>query len=235
MSRSPSEPADVLVVGAGVIGLCAALALEARGRRVRVVERGRVGRGSSWANCGLVTPSHGLPLAVPGMIGKTLRWMLRGDAPFHVRPRLDPSMLAWSLNFFRRCTTARLGPTVRAKAALLLLTRETLPRWIAEARIDCEWEERGLYMVYASEQEFHAMDALDPLLAEHGLPCTRLDGAELARREPAVRAGMAGARFYGMDAHLRPDRLVSELERVLRARGVPIDEDCPVLGFEREG
>lgn len=48
--------AHVLVVGSGVSGLSAALALLRRGRRVTVLERGRAGGESSWAGGGILSP-----------------------------------------------------------------------------------------------------------------------------------------------------------------------------------
>ena len=50
------------------------------------------------------------------------------------------------------------------------------------------------------------------------MPAKRFDAAELAALEPALKPGMAGGYLYESDAHLRPDRLMSELRRVLRRR-----------------
>ena len=52
-----NETPEVLVVGGGVAGLGVAWQLAERGRRVRVVEAGRVGRGASWAAAGMLAPS----------------------------------------------------------------------------------------------------------------------------------------------------------------------------------
>ena len=98
-----SERADVLVIGGGVIGLASANALLDAGRSVLVLEREQVGAGASDGNCGLVTPSHALPLNRPGMVRKALRWMWRADSPILVRPRLDWEFLAWGLRFARNC------------------------------------------------------------------------------------------------------------------------------------
>ncbi|MCP2937638.1 FAD-dependent oxidoreductase, partial [Salmonella enterica subsp. enterica serovar Typhimurium] len=59
---------DVVIAGAGVIGLACALALLESGRGVRVIDAGRVGGGSSHGNCGTITPSHAPPLAAPGVV-----------------------------------------------------------------------------------------------------------------------------------------------------------------------
>jgi D-amino-acid dehydrogenase len=70
MSRSPRH---VAVVGGGVIGVASAYYLARAGCAVTLVERDAVGMGCSHANCGLVCPSHVLPLAEPGALGQVLR------------------------------------------------------------------------------------------------------------------------------------------------------------------
>ena len=65
--------ADVVVVGGGVIGTACAYYLAKAGRRVTLLDRGRVGGGCSHGNCGYVCPSHVLPLAAPGRCGRPSR------------------------------------------------------------------------------------------------------------------------------------------------------------------
>jgi glycine oxidase len=49
---------DVLIVGGGVIGLSAAYRLARRGLRVRVLDRGELGREASWAGAGIIPPGN---------------------------------------------------------------------------------------------------------------------------------------------------------------------------------
>lgn len=51
------DPLDVAVVGGGVAGLGVAWRLAAAGRRVAVLERGRTGRGATWAAAGMLAPA----------------------------------------------------------------------------------------------------------------------------------------------------------------------------------
>ena len=83
--------AEVVVVGGGVVGLACGLALAEQGRSVRILDAGRIGGGSSHGNCGTLTPSHALPLAAPGQVGRAMRWMLTPDAPLYMKPRFDPA------------------------------------------------------------------------------------------------------------------------------------------------
>src|SRR5512134_1611793 len=65
IADNPAVPlpvsADVIVAGAGVVGLAAARALAAAGAAVVVVERRRVGAEASGAAAGMIAPQAGEP------------------------------------------------------------------------------------------------------------------------------------------------------------------------------
>ena len=93
-----SERKRIVVIGAGVIGLCVAHYARARGHEVVVVERERDGGDScSLGNAGLVSPSHFIPLAEPGKILKALTSFLDSRSPFYLKPRLDLGLIRWGL------------------------------------------------------------------------------------------------------------------------------------------
>ena len=225
---------DILIVGAGVIGLSCALELLKAGRGVTLLDAGRAGGGSSHGNCGTITPSHAVPLAAPGMIGKALRWMLQPDAPLYVRPRFDPELARWLLRFAARCNARDYRAASRAKAALLTASRELLERTIREEGLDCEFSTDGSIYVYRDARALEATAGMIASLHEHGVRADLLDAATLAREEPALRDGMAGGVLFPDDAALRPDRLVAEVARRVRERGGTIVEHCAVEAFVRD-
>jgi D-amino-acid dehydrogenase len=226
-----AHDADAVVVGGGIVGLCCALSLAERGRSVRILEKDRLGAGASWGNCGYVSPSHSPPLAQPGMPWLAIRSLFKPDAPLRVKPRLDPSFFAWSLAFLGRCNRAAVAEAMAAKAPILNLSRQLLGDLIARERLQCEFEERGLFLVYETARAMAADEPFDVPIAELGVNCEVIDGAEARRREPALRAGLAGARFYPIDSHLKPDLLLHEIARLARARGVEIREGVEVRGI----
>ena len=79
---------QIVILGAGVVGTAAAWYLRQAGHDVQVVER-RAGPGleTSFANGGQISASHALPWAAPGVPLKTLKWILREDAPLLFRLR----------------------------------------------------------------------------------------------------------------------------------------------------
>jgi len=219
---------DVIIIGAGVVGLASALALLDSGHRVRVLESGRIGGGSSHGNCGTITPSHAAPLTAPGAIAKALRWMLTPDAPFYLRPRLDPTLWAWLWRFAARCNRRDWLQAMADKGRILLASRMAFPEWMARYGLDCEFVEEGYACVFRDRAEFAAYCEQLPFLADIGVFSETIDGATFEREEPALREGLVGAVRFRMDARLRPDRYVAELARVVRERGGEIVEQCPV-------
>jgi D-amino-acid dehydrogenase len=225
---------DVVVVGAGVIGLCTALALIEGGRRVRVIDAGRIGGGSSHGNCGTITPSHAPPLAAPGMVATALRMMLTPDSPLYIRPRFDPLLWRWLWRFRARCNVRDWEASARAKAALLNDSRRRLHEWVDVYRLDCEFVESGEDYVFRDPRRFaHGQGELR-LLRELGIDVEIIDGPAYEAQEPAMKPGVAGAIRFTGDAALRPDRYVAELARAVRERGGVIDEGHALETFDRE-
>jgi D-amino-acid dehydrogenase len=222
----------VVVVGGGVIGACCAYFLAKAGRSVTVVDRGGFGAGCSHANCGYVCPSHVLPFAGPGALGSTLKTLFRRNSPVRVRPTVALANLRWFLGFARRCNARDMMTSGRAIQVLLNSSRSLFDELIRTERIECEWETKGLLFVFRTPKHFRHYAHTDELLRnKFAYPAKRFDSAELAALEPALKPGLAGGYLYESDAHLRPDRLMSELKRVLMRLGVEIRENCAVTGF----
>ena len=225
-----SEDADrVLIVGGGVIGAAAAYYLARAGRSVAILEADRFASGCSHANCGFLSPSHVLPLSVPGAVAKTLKAMFKPDSPFYIKPRFDPSLWSWLFKFARRCNERDMLRAGRARKALLESSRQLYLKLLEAESIDCEFEQKGNLFVYQSPKAFEAYAETDRIMREHfDIAARRLDGDQLLEMEPALKPGLAGGWWYEQDAHLRPDVLMREWRRVLEAKGVVIHEQCRV-------
>jgi D-amino-acid dehydrogenase len=229
------EHDDVLIVGGGVIGLACGLALQHAGRQVRVLDAGTAGCGSSHGNCGTITPSHAMPLPAPGTIRRALRWMLTPDAPLYVKPRFDPALTAWLLQFASRCNRSDWLKAAAGKATILETSREALPDWIARHRLDCEFVASGTDHVFRTLEAMAGFDEDLQALTDLGITSERIDGAQYQRDEPALLEGVVGAVRFPGDASLRPDRYVAELARALREAGGEIIEHCEVRGLRVHG
>jgi len=229
MSTSPGR---VAIVGGGVIGTLCAYYLQRDGWTVSVLERGEFGKGTSFGNCGLVCPSHVLPLAEPGVLGKTFRALFARNSPFAIRPRLDPALWSWLLRFARRCNEHDMLEAALPIHALLESSMVEYRDLIERESLECEWETRGLLFPYRSRETLEAYAATNALLGDSfGVPATKLDGDAIVAIEPALKPGLAGGWYYEDDAHLRPDKLLGSLRRLLADRGVEFLADRGVSRF----
>ena len=226
----------VVVVGGGVIGTACAYYLSKAGRQVTILDRGKFGMACSHANCGYICPSHVLPLAAPGAISSSLRAMLKPNSAFYIKPRFSWALWSWLFKFARRCNKHDMLETGKPIQALLNSSRQLYEELIQTESLDCEFEKRGLLFVYMHQKPMDHYAETDKLLREHfNMPAKRYDGPALNELEPALKPGLAGGWHYEGDAHLRPDKLMSSWRGVLEKRGVAIQEDCDVHGFDREG
>jgi D-amino-acid dehydrogenase len=231
-----SDSDRTVVIGGGIIGAMCAWFLSKSGHSVTIVDEGKFGAGCSHGNCGYVSPSHVLPLTAPGAISSTLRMMLRRNSPFTIRPRFSPSLWKWLWNFARRCNERDMLNAAQARYGLLSSSMELYLDLIKSESIDCEWEQRGLLFVFLSEHEFEEFEHAEKLVRDQfGLKAKPYDSQALTDLEPALKSGLGGAWHYESDCHLRPDKMMSELRRLLESRGVSVLEDIKVDGFRREG
>jgi D-amino-acid dehydrogenase len=225
-----------VVVGGGVIGVACGYYLQRHGWHVTVIDQATIGGGCSYGNCGLVCPSHVLPLAEPGAIRQAIASMFDPQAPFRVKPRLDVGLWLWMWNFARRCNRADMVATGHQIQPILESSLAEYRNLIERERLDCEWQRRGLLFAYQSKTPFEAYAATDRLLTEtFHAPAQRLDGDAVCELEPALKPGLAGGWYYDHDAHLRPDKLVSSWRRLMESRGAAFREQCAFHGFARTG
>ncbi|MEM9701917.1 MAG: FAD-dependent oxidoreductase, partial [Planctomycetota bacterium] len=191
-----SQSSPVVIVGGGVIGAACAHYLTEAGRRVTILEKDRFGAACSHGNCGLLTPSHVLPPAEPGVLQEGLRNLFQKDAPLRIAPRFDPKLWRWLLAFAANCNEPAALAAGRAIRPLLDSARSLYDR-LAGEELECEFSPTGLLFAFQSEGAFESFGHTDKLLEKHfNAPAKRLEADDLAAFEPALKSGLAGGYYY---------------------------------------
>ncbi len=223
---------NIVVCGAGIIGLSCAYALSRRGHAVTVIDRAPEDRdGCSFGNAGMIVPSHFIPLAAPGMTKLALKWMFDSKSPFYIRPRLSADLITWGLRFMRASTAqhvARSAPLIRD---LSLASRALYEQLADETKNDIGLVRRGLLMLCKTQ---HALDEeahVATRARELGVPAEVVSAARAAELDPDVRMAVAGAIYFPLDCHLSPQRLMATLLRLTRAAGVKFHWSTEITGW----
>ncbi len=227
---------SAIVIGSGVIGTACAYYLAKSNWRVTILDQATFGSQCSHGNCGLVSPSHVLPLAMPGAIRKNLGLMLRKNSPFYIKPRFDAKLAGWLIRFALRCRHNPMIEAGQARHAILKSSRTLYDQLVQSEGLEAEFETRGCLFVYKTATALDTFAHENNLTMEHyGVSAEKLGEADLLAMEPALKPGLAGAWYYASDAHLRPDRLMKSWRAVLERIGVRVLEDCQFDRFELDG
>ncbi len=231
-----SHPGTAIVVGGGIIGVASAWYLQKSGWQVSVLDRRTIGGACSKGNCGLICPSHVLPLTEPGAFKAAIKALVSPGSPFRIQPRLDPALWSWLYNFSRRCNQRSMVSAAHAIQALLVSGMSEYEKIVHTEKIECEWQAKGLLFAYQSARELDRYESTNQLLSEHfNEPARKLCSAEVVAIEPALRESVAGGWLYEHDAHLRPDTLVASLRSALLASGASFIEDCELIRVSGQG
>jgi D-amino-acid dehydrogenase len=226
---------DVLIIGGGVIGTACAYYLMKEGRQVRIIEQNKSGIGASYVNCGLIVTSHLLPLCTPGVIRNELKRMIRRASPLYVKPTLDFNRLLWFLNFARKCNLEHLAHAIRSRERIIHHSDLLFRTFLNEEKIECEWETKGVLMVYKSEAEMQKYARTNEYLKPYGLNAKPYLADELLRMEPALREDVYGAWYHPNESHLRPESLLREWRQILIRQGTALEEECRFNHFVING
>jgi len=225
----------IVILGAGVIGLCAAYYCARRGFDVTVVERHGAERdGTSYGNAGMIVPSHFVPLAAPGMVALGLKWMWNPASPFYVKPRLDADLIGWGMKFWRAASAkqvARAAPLIRD---LALASRAGFEELSGQLDADFGLVKKGLLMLCRSAQGWHEESLTVEKARALGIPAEVLDARQTAALDPAARMDIAGSVYFPKDCHLSPGEFMAALQARLDTLGVRFLWRTTAAGFRRE-
>lgn len=233
----PLEAEDgggITIIGSGVIGLFSAHYLNQQGYEVTIIERSNGDDSCSMGNAGMIVPSHFIPLAVPGMIEKGIKWMFNSESPFYVKPRLNLDLLSWGLKFYQAANKKQVERAMPALRDISLLSKALYQELAKTPDFDFAFEEKGLMMLCKTEHSFEEEVEVAHQANELGLKTKVLSTKELHEFEPEVKPDVAGAIFYEGDAHLYPNQLVKNLKKHLENKGVKFLYNTEVTGFEFE-
>jgi D-amino-acid dehydrogenase len=176
---------DIAVIGAGIVGICAAACLAETGRVVTVIDRTGICEETSSGNAAALAFSDVLPLAQKGMMRNLPHWLLDPLGPLAIPPSYLPRLLPWLYRFWR----AGHGGYEGALAAQASLMRLAEAEWMAlmeRSGTQSMLREDGSLEVYESEAGFSASLPGWAARERHGIGFRHVAGAELAELQPGL-------------------------------------------------
>jgi D-amino-acid dehydrogenase len=216
----PVVKADVIVLGAGVVGISAALHLQARGRDVVILDRGAVAGETSYGNTGIVQSEAVFPYMFPRRPLEILKAALNRDPRAEIRYSALPAIAPWVWRYFLAST-----PKARLKSAGAM--RSLAARSVAEheafadaAGSSALLRKSGWIKAFRSERGRQTVLAEVEELKPYGIHSQILDRAQLAALEPHLSNVVAGGvHFTEPTTTSDPGALVKSYADLFLARG----------------
>ncbi len=219
MRQEQSLDRRVLVIGAGMVGVSCALALQKKGYQVTVIDRLEPGEACSHGNAGVIATSSCVPLIMPGTLRKAPGWLLRRDGPLAMDWRYLPRMAGW---LYRASGFTKPSDLKRISSALHALHSRAVEDHMEQARdaACADILDRTRYLhVYETAKGFEGDRAAWDLRRELGWEVAVIDGHDIPDAEPALAPIFAkGVLLEGHAVARNPGRLVKALAQDFVAR-----------------
>lgn len=230
-----SGKSEIIVLGAGVVGVTTAWELARRGHSVTVIDRhAEAAAGASHANGAQISPSEAVPWASPSNLRLALAWMRQADGPFKLRLKADSRQWWWLTQFLANCREPVWRRNAGRMVRLARASQDRLDAIVRDAGIAFDREQRGILRVYESMEAQREARGIVDFMSPLGVGVRPVDADEILEIEPALgpavaRGDVAGGLYAEADESGDAQAFTQALARDAAAMGARL-----VFGHEVE-
>ncbi|WP_286902726.1 NAD(P)/FAD-dependent oxidoreductase [Vreelandella sedimenti] len=228
----PNVAADIVVIGAGIIGTACALALSQQGLRVVVLDSQLPGMGASYGNAGHMATEQVFPIADAAIVKQLPKMLLDPMGPLRLDWRYMPKALPW---FTRLLWNLRQAPYQTSVAGISALNEHSLTAW--QRLLDSIngrhlLKEEGSFLVYEKANAAHELEVLRARMAEQKVPVESWSGSAIRDVAPELSNTIQGGLFFPGTAHvINPWQVVNSLVRAAETNGVEFRQSTVLTGY----
>ena len=193
--KPPTNP-EVIVLGAGIVGITLALQLCLRGRRVTLIDRQAPGSATSFGNAGLIERSSVFPYAFPRDWRTLLDYALQRKAAAHYHQQALPSLFPWLIRYWLHSSPQRYPAAIAGALPLVEHSWSEHAPLIEAAGARQLVNEHGWIKLYRTRESEVASRLMAQQSLDYGLKATELCADELAALEPGIGDGIRGGVHY---------------------------------------
>lgn len=215
----------VTVIGAGAVGVTAALELIKAGHDVRIIDKLPPGEGCSFGNAGVFAAASAQPLANTQTMLKVPGWLVDPQGPLHIRMRYLPRLFPWLVRFGWHGLFGNKKSATEAMHMLLATSVDDYTRIAAEAGASDLIRRNGWIFVYNTAAELRANTPVVEADRDRGFEFESLSPADLRDRVPGISAHYVGGHhIQGIGHTVNPGRLVKAIAALVERHGGEIVE-----------
>lgn len=184
---------DIVVLGAGIVGVSVALHLAKRGRSVVLLDRQGAGEATSFGNAGLIQREGGAPHKFPQELPVLLDYARNRSIPMRFQWRALPRLARFLAQYWWHSRDASYRQIVEDYSKFIAHSLSEHIPLIEEAGAQNLVGTSGWLEVYRSETGYAGTQAEAEALASTGIEHRALDPGTLQLEQPALTGPYVGA------------------------------------------
>ena len=208
---------DIIIIGAGIMGLTTAYKLLKAGRKVTIIDESDITDSTSFGNAGLLSAFDKGPLANPGIVFNTLKLMLKGESPVNIHPTLDIKIYKWLWKFVNSANKDRLKRTLALFEKYGHISNDLYEKMQIVDGLDFDFHRKGMLSVF-TEQSSYDKKLLDYAIKNDDI-FEIIEKNKIKDFIPCVTNDVKGAIHFKRNTHFDPKRVMLELKRYLKENG----------------
>jgi D-amino-acid dehydrogenase len=177
---------DVVVLGAGIVGVSAALHLVKRGLSVALVDRRGPGEETSYGNTGIIGGAGVYPTGFPRSLSRLARIALQQAPEAHYHPLFLPRVAPWLVAYWRQSSPARLEELARVMRPLMARSVAEHVALLSESGAMKYLRRDGWLSILRTDRGLSDKQAELALCAELGMATRVLDADATRELEPSL-------------------------------------------------
>ena len=208
---------DIIIIGAGIMGLTTAYELLKAGRKVTIIDESDITNSTSFGNAGLLSAFDKGPLANPGIVFNTLKLMLKGESPVNIHPTLDIKIYKWLWKFVNSANKDRLKRTLALFEKYGHISNDLYERMQNVDGLDFDFHRKGMLSVF-TEQSSYDKKLLNYAIKNDDI-FEIIEKNKIKDFIPCITNEVKGAIHFKRNTHFDPKRVMLELKRYLKENG----------------
>ncbi|WP_170333675.1 NAD(P)/FAD-dependent oxidoreductase [Ruegeria arenilitoris] len=215
-----TDKKTIAIIGAGIVGVSAAVWLQRDGHDVILIDKAGPGEGTSHGNGGVLASCSIVPVTVPGLLQKAPKMLFSPSQPLFMKWGYFPKLLPWLMRYLRH---ANADDVERIAAALTPIVGDSLNdhKALAEGTGAEKWLEPSDYLFLYENREHFDGDAFGwSIRRKHGFHWEELEGQAFHDYDPIFSQDIGFAAKLGDHGHIKdPGRYVKDLAAHVESNG----------------
>tara|TARA_B100001123_G_scaffold315483_1_gene353175 strand:- start:327 stop:1583 length:1257 start_codon:yes stop_codon:yes gene_type:complete len=233
MREDGNSRSSVVVIGAGIQGVCNSLFLIKKGFKVTIIDRDDPGRiSASYGNAGHFSPYASVPINRPDILVDVPSMILSTTGPLALKWNYVTKMLPWFIKFIRNCTKKKMMHTAKYMHQILDLALPAYDELFQEIDITGLVESKGI-IYFWTDKDLKSRELEQNIRKELGVKQQLLTPHEIHDLEPHIKKIYHGGVLYPNARHTRnPKKILLKLfDLFLKKGGIFKKEEVHTISF----